>query len=132
MYIETSKKTINRSAEEVFAFLSDIKNFEKLMPENIEKFEILDEITFRFGLRGMPEIVLRKKEESPHNKVILGAASKKLSFSLTCDIEEITTSSCDVQLSFQGEFNAMMAMMIKGPITNFIKALSDNLTVIHQ
>ncbi len=132
MYIETNKKTVNNSDKEVFDFLSDIKNFEKLMPENIKKFEVLDEKTFRFALSGMPEIVLRKKEELPHQKVILGAASQKLSFSLTCDIAEITPTSSEVQLSFQGEFNAMMAMMIKGPLTNFINTLSNNLTVIGQ
>lgn len=132
MHIETNKKTVNKSDKEVFDFLSDIKNFEKLMPENIQKFEVLDEKTFRFALSGMPEIVLRKKEEFPYHKVILGAASKKLSFSLTCDITEITPTSSEVQLSFQGEFNAMMAMMIKGPITNFINTLSNNLTVIGQ
>ncbi len=132
MHIETTKKTVNKSDKEVFDFLSDIKNFEKLMPENIQKFEVLDEKTFRFALSGMPEIVLRKEEEFPYRKVILGAASKKLSFSLTCDIAEITPTNSEVQLSFQGEFNAMMAMMIKGPITNFINTLSNNLTVIGQ
>ncbi|MEM1340100.1 MAG: SRPBCC family protein [Bacteroidota bacterium] len=130
MHIETSKKTVNRSAKEVFEFLSHIKNFEKLMPENIQKFEVLDETTFRFALSGMPEIVLRKKEEFPYHKIILGAASSKLSFSLICAIEELSTTQCDTQLSFQGKFNAMMAMMIKGPITNFINTLSDNLAEI--
>ncbi len=132
MHIETSKKTVNRSGKEVFEFLSDIKNFEKLMPENIEKFEVLDENTFKFALSGMPEIVLRKKEELPYHKIILGSASERLSFSLNCDIAENTTTSSDVQLSFQGDFNAMMAMMIKGPITNFMNTLSNNLTVIAQ
>ncbi|MDP5081180.1 MAG: SRPBCC family protein, partial [Winogradskyella sp.] len=33
----------------------------------------------------------------------------------------------EVQLTFDGEFNAMMAMMIKGPISKFIETLATNM-----
>ncbi|MCL6268017.1 SRPBCC family protein [Flagellimonas myxillae] len=127
MHIEVPKKKMGKSAQEVFEFLTDIKNFETLMPDNIDKFEILDEITFRFALKGMPEIVLRLKEQTPHEKVVLGAASDKLPFTLTGAIEALGESESEVGLSFEGEFNAMMAMMIKGPITNFMETLSTNM-----
>ncbi|TKD59048.1 SRPBCC family protein [Flavobacterium sp. ASW18X] len=132
MHIETPKKTVNQSAEQVFIFLSDIKNFKVLMPDNIDKFEVLDENTFKFALKGMPEIILRLKEQIPNSKVILGAASDKLPFSLTADIEEIATRESEVTLSFEGEFNAMMAMMIKKPITNFMDTLTTNMDKIGQ
>lgn len=130
MHIEAPKKTVNKSDKEVFDFLIDIKNFEKLMPENISKFEVLSEDKFLFALKGMPEIVLKLKEQHPNNKIILGAASDKLPFTLTADINSIAATETEVTLSFEGEFNAMMAMMIKGPITKFIDTLSDNLSVI--
>ncbi len=132
MHLESPSKIVEQSSETVFNFLSDVKNFEKLMPENIDKFELLNEDTFRFALKGMPEIVLRKEEANPNSKVILGAASSKLDFNLTADIEEIEASKSEVTLHFDGKFNAMMSMMIKGPITNFIKTLSSNLEVIGQ
>ncbi|ADY28405.1 MULTISPECIES: orotate phosphoribosyltransferase [Cellulophaga] len=130
MHIEAPKKTVNKSDKEVFDFLIDIKNFEKLMPENISKFEVLSEDKFLFALKGMPEIVLKLKEQHPNNKIILGAASDKLPFTLTADINSIAATETEVTLSFEGEFNAMMAMMIKGPITKFIDTLSSNLSVI--
>jgi hypothetical protein len=127
MHIETPKKTITKSAKEVYAFLLDIKNFEKLMPENISKFEVLGEDKFLFALKGMPEIVLKLKEKNPYDQVVLGAASDKLPFTLTADIVSLGENESDVVLSFEGEFNAMMAMMIKTPITNFMGTLSENL-----
>ena len=130
MHIEAPKKTVLKSDKEVFDFLIDIKNFEKLMPENISKFEVLSEDKFLFALKGMPEIVLKLKEQHPNNKIILGAASDKLPFTLTADINSIEATETEVTLSFEGEFNAMMAMMIKGPITKFIDTLSNNLIVI--
>ncbi|AEM71157.1 hypothetical protein Murru_2118 [Allomuricauda ruestringensis DSM 13258] len=132
MHIEASKKKVAKSDKEVFEFLTDIKNFETLMPENIDKFEVLDENTFKFALKGMPEIVLRLKEQNPHDKVVLGAASDKLPFTLTADIESLGENESEVALNFEGEFNAMMAMMIKAPITNFMGTLSNNLDKIGQ
>lgn len=127
MHIETPQKKVAKSDKEVFDFLVDIKNFEKLMPDNIDKFEVLDDKTFKFALKGMPEIILQLKEKYPHSKVVLGAASDKLPFTLTGDIQSIGDHESEVGLSFEGEFNAMMAMMIKTPITNFMQTLASNL-----
>jgi len=127
MNLESSKVTVSKSTEYLFNALSDIKNFEKLMPENIAKFEVIDENCFVFGLSGMPEIKLVKKEAHPNSKIVLGAASSKLPFTLTANIAEISESDSSVKLDFEGEFNAMMAMMIKGPISKFIETLATNM-----
>lgn len=128
MHIETPKKTIEKSNEAVYTFLTDLKNFEQLMPESIDKFEIIDEDTFLFALKGMPQIVLKRKEQVPFERVVLGAASEKLPFTLSAHITALDDNTSEVMLNFEGEFNAMMAMMIKNPITNFMGTLSENLT----
>ena len=79
------------------------------MPENIAKFEVLGDDIFNFGLKGMPEIKLRLKEGNPHTKVNLAAASDKLPFTLTANLESVSATSTAVQLHFEGEFNPMMA-----------------------
>jgi carbon monoxide dehydrogenase subunit G len=127
MNLESPKITVDRAPQEVFDFLSDIKNFELLMPENISKFEVLSEDTFIFALKGMPEITLKKKELAPPNKIVLGAAGGKLDFSLTGNIVAINENSSEVQLDFSGDFNPMMAMMIKGPISKFIETLATSI-----
>ena len=127
MNLESPKTSVEKSAEYIFNALSDIKNFEKLMPENIAKFEVIDENCFEFGLKGMPEIKLVKKASTPNSEIILGAASSKLPFTLTAKIDAISENVTEVQLFFEGEFNAMMAMMVKGPITKFIETLSENM-----
>ena len=116
MNLESPRVTVGKSAQELFDLLSDVRNFEKLMPENIAKFEVLDDDSFVFGLSGMPEIKLKMKEKVAPTKLVLGAASDKLPFTLEADINPLSENSSNVQLLFEGEFNAMMAMMIKGPI----------------
>jgi len=130
MFIETPKTTVSKNDKETFEFLNDLSNFEQLMPENIDKFEVLNENRFLFALKGMPEIVLEKKEQTAPSRLVLGAASEKLPFTLSADIFPINDTQSEVVLSFSGEFNAMMAMMIKTPITNFINTLSTNLTKV--
>lgn len=123
MNLESPKINVEKSPQEVFDFLADIKNFEALMPENISKFEVLDDNKFLFALKGMPEIILKKKEIIPPNKIVLGAAGGKIDFALVANIVEVKTGSSEVQLDFSGDFNPMMAMMIKKPITKFIETL---------
>lgn len=127
MNLESPKINVSKSPENVFAFLADIKNFEALMPENISKFEVLGEDKFLFALKGMPEIVLKKKEVIPPNKIVLGAAGGKLDFSLIANIKKIDDASSEVKLDFTGDFNPMMAMMIKSPITKFIETLATSI-----
>lgn len=127
MNLESPKVSLDKSSEYVFNALTDVKNFEKLMPDNIAKFEVIDENCFEFGLKGMPEIKLVMKEKVAPNKIVLGAASSKLPFTLTANISEVETSKSDVQLHFEGDFNPMMAMMIKGPIGKFIETLASNM-----
>lgn len=127
MNLESKKVTVNKSAQKLCEFLSDVKNFEQLMPENISKFEVIRDNAFVFALKGMPEIALELKETLPPNKVVLGAISDKLPFILTAQLEELSENNATAQLHFEGEFNAMMAMMIKGPISKFLETLSSKL-----
>ena len=126
MNINGNKVTANKSQKEMFEFLTDLKNFEQLMPESTQKFEV-DGDSFIFGLKGMPEIRLVLKEKTEYSNVTLGAASSKLDFQLIANIIEIDAASSEVQLDFEGKFNAMMAMMVKKPLTSFIETLTENL-----
>ncbi|MDG2432294.1 SRPBCC family protein [Flavobacterium sp.] len=127
MNLESPKVTVEKSAQELFNLLSDVNSFEKLMPENIAKFEVIGDDAFIFGLKGMPEIKLKMKEKVAPSKVVLGAASDKLPFTLIANIEAVSDASSAVKLDFEGDFNPMMAMMIKGPIGKFIETLAGNM-----
>lgn len=127
MQLNSKKVSVQKSADQLCEFLADVKNFEGLMPENISKFEVIRDNAFVFGLKGMPEIALEVKEVEKPNKVVLGAISDKLPFTLTANINQETENTSAVELLFDGEFNAMMAMMIKAPISKFMDTLASNL-----
>ena len=127
MNLESPRVSIEKSSQIVFNFLTDVKNFKPLMPEDTIKFELIDDETFLFALSGMPEIVLKKKSFENPNNIMLVAAGGKLDFSLSAIIESISENKSEVQLKFEGNFNAMMGMMIKRPISKFIETLALNI-----
>jgi len=127
MNLESPIVSIEKSSQIVFNFLTDVKNFKPLMPEDTSKFELINDETFLFALSGMPEIVLKKKSLESPKTIVLAAAGGKIDFSLTAIIESISENKSEVQLKFEGDFNTMMAMMIKRPISKFIETLALNI-----
>lgn len=126
MKIESPKTILLKPAEAVFNMLIDVRHFRKLMPDNVAKFEVLSDDKFLFALQGMPEISLKLKAKYPSQKIVYEAADGKIPFTLTLVIEELVDSKSEIQFIFEGEFNTMMRMMIKTPISNFISVLSKN------
>ena len=61
-----------------------------------------------------------------HQLVVLGS-SGKLEFSLKASITSLDQTKSQIQLLFSGDFNPMMTMMIKGPISKFIENLVNNI-----
>ena len=130
MELNSKKVIVQKSASALCAHLSDVKNFEQLMPENISKFEVIREDAFIFAIMGMPEIALEVKEIINPNKVTLVAISDKIPFTLIGNIEAKDNDSSFIELQFQGDFNPMMAMMVKAPVSKFIETLASNLETI--
>ena len=126
MNIKGNTVSVKKSQKEMFEFLTDLQNFEQLMPESIQKFEV-DGDSFIFGLKGMPEIRLVMKEKTEYSNSTLGAASSKLPFTLAANINEVSEKESEVVLKFDGDFNPMMAMMVKKPLTKFIDTLTENI-----
>jgi hypothetical protein len=126
MNIEGNKVIIEKSQETLFDFFSDLNNFGKIMPENINKFEV-DGDSFLFALPGMPEIRLVLQEKTAFSNITLGAASSKLPFTLAANITKLEENKSEVALNFVGAFNPMMAMMIKKPLTKFVEILTENI-----
>ncbi len=124
MNLNSEKITVNQSQKSFYSFLTDLNNFERLMPSNIDRFEV-DGDSFIFSLAGMPEIRLIIDEKQEYDKIKLKAASSKLNFSLTAVIDEVSENSCACQLLFEGDFNPMMAMMVKKPLQKFIDTLAE-------
>ncbi len=122
MQLETEKVQCSADAATIFNHLNGkFENYNGIMPEDVAKFES-DDTSFVFGMKGVPEIRLIDKESIPNERIVLTAASSKLDFDLTLHLNE-NEAGTEAWFTFEGEFNAMMQMMIKKPLQTFIDKL---------
>ena len=126
MELESQKVTVQKSQQELYNYLTQVENYEQLMPESKEKFEVKSKDTFAFALKGMPEIELQIQDTREPDLIVLGSTSDKFNFSLDVVIGDAGANQSEAQLFFHGKFNAMMSMMVKGPLKKFIGNLSEN------
>ena len=128
MELSSPKVSVAKDAASLFSFLEDIPNFKDILPQDHQKFEVISASRFLFQLSGLPQIVLDKQSSVPHNSIVFGAASDKLSFTLEIVLKSLDASCTECQFLFQGDFNPMMQMMIKKPIVSFLESLAANLS----
>ena len=129
MKIEGELIRLNKNQSEVYQFLNTLENYSLIMPESNKVFEILDENRFKFGLKGMPEIVLKLIEGNDINTIVLSSDNDKFPFTLSGLLQSISAHETEVQLVFEGDFNPMMEMMIKSPLTAFVNDLSKGISL---
>ena len=126
MEINSSTATVDQSTEMLFSKLSQVDTYQQLMPEGAA-FTTISDNQFRFKLGGMPEIGLTISEKQPNKSIVLKSSSDKISFSLRVQLTEVSADQTDIQLHFEGDFNPMMAMMVKKPLTQFMESLVSNM-----
>jgi|TARA_B100000767_G_scaffold18661_1_gene17148 hypothetical protein len=126
MKLNSKVNNINISDSQLFEKLTTIENFKKIMPENISKFEIINNETLIFSLKGMPAIKLIMGEKNSPSKIVMNSSESKIIFSLTVNIQKIDNDNCSFELEFNGDLNPMIQMMVKSPLQSFIDDLSIN------
>ena len=128
MILNSNSTHLNISDTTLFEKLCAVENFKLIMPENISKFEILDQSTLIFSLKGMPPIKLIFGEKHSPSLITLNSSESKINFSLSAHIKKIDENSCEFSLEFNGDLNPMIQMMVKTPLQSFINDLSKNIS----
>lgn len=127
MKIETTHQKINSSSKEVFIFLTDMNNFQKLLPDDkIENWKSTNE-ECSFRIKGMTDIGMKRTTSTP-NSLINIVSHGKVPFPFTLNIhlsEENNTTTA--YLVFDGEVNPFMVLMVEKPLTNFFNMLAEKL-----
>jgi len=83
--------------------------------------------SFKFKLKGMPVVRLKFAEKQAYDLLKLKATSDSFPIYLTCKIVPVSNSESKTQLFFEGEINAMMAMMLKKPLQNLLDSFVEKM-----
>lgn len=121
----TEKTRFSKNQQEAFEFLSNMENYEKLMPDDTKSFEIHESGNgFAVQIGNLPKVGMKLKESTDPSQLVFESPSPNFEYYLTIDIEALDESNSDVSLNFDGKFNMMIEMMAKAPLTKFIQTIS--------
>ncbi|TAH41332.1 MAG: SRPBCC family protein [Bacteroidetes bacterium] len=124
--IDSEKVTIEKPAKEIFEFLSNFNNFQKLMPEQVTNWESTEE-ECSFTIAGMASLGMKIQDKIPNSLIRVARHGKApFDFLLNCNIED-KGKDCEVQLSFDADLNPMLKMMAVKPLGNFLNLLVNKL-----
>ena len=99
--IESQQVAVNKSAEEIYNFISNFNNFNQLMPNSVQDLKTTED-TCSFSLQGMPTIRLKIGNKTPFTHVSMVADGGQIEFSLNCSLEA-DGDNCKAQLFFEAE-----------------------------
>ena len=125
---ESSLKTVSVARKPVFGFLSDIKNFENLVPEGIVKNFVAVSGNCRFTIDGLGEVGVRLANVNPDHTIIYESeGSRPFRFHLTINLNEQDDQSTIMKLTFRAELNMMMKMMVRKPLEDGLEMMASEL-----
>lgn len=131
--IESKKTEVNNSQENIFNFLTDFNNFEKLMPTDKVSEWTSNTNECSFTINGMATIGMRIIEKSPFSSIkIVSHGKNPFEFTLNVNIEAISADKSVAQLIFAADINPFLKMMVEKPLTNFFNMLADKLKEINE
>lgn len=128
--IDSKQVEVSCSPAEVFEYLTDINNFQELLPKDkISNWES-DTTQCSFRIQGTVTLSIKLKESTP-NTVINLTNGEKTPFPFTLDvfIEEVENGA-KVRQEFKGEINPFLKMMVEKPLANLFDYIADRLVKV--
>ena len=123
-YFESRSGKLTCNAEEVFAFVTDIRNFERFIPKGTINNWIAEKEWCSFSVSVLGTVNVRLAEKMKYNKVVFnGDALKKNDFSLVLAISDNNKNPAEVKVTLKADLNPMMKMMAAKPIDQFLQIL---------
>ena len=126
-------KTIStdKSVYYMFNYLSELSNFERLMPDNVRSFQIENDCAI-LDIQGIGKLELAVTEAlSPKKIVMLPLNKVPFKFDIQWHIDS-TDDGSKIYAIINADINLMMKMMSKKPLNDFINVqiqkLSDELS----
>lgn len=130
MTVFESKVNINKPLSEVYNFLADLNNHQKLMPENVYNWSSTTDEA-RFTIQNMAKLALKVSDRIENNSILIVPAEEvpfpvELKWAVTDNGDAITQAT----LTISADLNMMMKMLASGPLQKLTDHQTDSLKSI--
>ncbi|MEG2178730.1 MAG: hypothetical protein RRY15_07640 [Bacteroidales bacterium] len=125
--IQSDSLVIHASAETLFQKVSNFSNFGNLMPDKVQNWQATEN-SCSFEITGMASLAMHIEEKTMPTCVrIVSDAPSPFPFELIFNFTPQGEDSTSSLVSMQVEVNAMLQMMVKKPLQNFVNILNTQL-----
>jgi hypothetical protein len=123
-FFESRYGRISCNAQEAFAFVTDLRNFEQFIPAGTIKEWKAEKEFCSFNVSMLGTVTIRLGEKDRYKKVVFnGDALKKNDFELTLFISDNLKDPADIKITLTADLNPMMKMMAVKPIKQFLEVI---------
>ena len=115
---------IRKPSATIYEFLSDFRNFEKLVPaDKIQDWTCTSD-TCSFSIMGIGKASLKITEKTPVNFIKINSDQETpVKFALWADISPIDETSSELIITIDPDINLVMFTMIKSQLKSFLDML---------
>ncbi len=127
-YYESRQGNVDCGAEDIYNFVTDIRNFERFIPpDTFTDIKIdRDTCSFRAGMLG--EVIIRLKEKFFPDKVILSGSARQVNdFSLILNIISQGSDKAEVKVDLSADLNPLLKMVADEPVRYFLAKLIEEI-----
>ena len=121
------------SSEEIYNFVTDIRNFEQFIPEGTINNWKAEKESCSFSVSMLGNVSFRLSEKEMYKKVVFkGDALKKNDFNLTLNIYNDHSNSAKVDVLLNADLNPMLRMIAEKPIKQFLESLINEMEIFRS
>ena len=116
MTVIESRATVHKPLAEVYSFLADLNNHQKLMPDNISNWSSTTDEA-RFTIQNMAKLALKVSSRTKDKEIVI-VPSEEAPFDveLKWTLTESDDGSTQALYTISADLNMIMKMMASGPL----------------
>lgn len=125
--LTSETRDIGMPQAELFTFLSDLNNFEAMMPEQVIDWKS-DGERCTFTIKGMATIGMRITDRAPNDTISIASDGKvPFNFTMQCFLKAIDAASTQIFIELDANLSPMLKMMAANPLQNLVNIMVEKL-----
>ena len=127
MTIFESTAIIDKPLSEVYTFLADLNNHQKLMPENVYNWSSTKDEA-RFTIQNMAKLALKVSDRVENSSILVVPAEEApFPVELKWTVSDHGDATTQAVLTISADLNIMMKMLAAGPLQKLTDYQTDRL-----
>ena len=123
----------NCTAEELYHFVSDIRNFKRFIPEGKFSDMVIEKESCSFNVNMLGKVNIRIRDKKEFTEVVFtGNAMPINEFTLDLRFHDLETKNSQIRLIVQARLNPFLKMLAEEPIKRFMETIVDEIEKFNE